>query len=623
MAEDSGSINRLTTRLIEANKVAVQETKEGIKDAMSPFADQITAPLKQLQAGVSALPGVNFTKKVFAGLTKPLEASANADDKGASAQAEQQQENEADKEKNLTLMEDIRDGIFGVQKGLTEGLAGLKDKGLLGLGVLAGLVAAPFVALTAFFTQLGMEVKMLDKFLKGGLSRLFRPIIRFFDAIGDIFGKAGTGRFLKGDTIKIFGKYADDVALFIGRIKKVFQPIINGVSKVAGFVKTSETFMKGFQPVIKFAQGAGKLLGKIFLPITVVMTLVDVVKGMFAGYEEDGWLGAIEGGLTGLINSIIGMPLDLLKKAVSWMLGMFGFDNASAALDSFSFSDLISDAIGGIFDFGKKAFEWFGKLFDDPVGALQDLWTGLVGEGGFIDLITTPYNMAVNWLLGIFGWGDPENPFNFLETVTGAFSSAVAWVKDLFSWPEDGNVGTAVTKFIDIILAPYNLAVNWLMGLFGWETPDGEPFSIGKLIMDAVDNIISWFKGLLDIDVGAIVDSIPGASTVLKALGIMDESPQEKQKNIEAAIKEAQDRISRSEGGENVYFGREGKGREEDAAEIAEMQKELELLKAQGGGTVVQNIQTNDNSTNSSQSTVTTQPLKDTSAPAGSVPAIG
>ena len=37
---------------------------------------------------------------------------------------------------------------------------------------------------------------------------------------------------------------------------------------------------------------------------------------------------------------------------------------------------------------------------------------------------------------------------------------------------------------------------------------------------------------------------------------------------IETAIKEALDRISRSEGGENVYFGREGKGREEDAEKI-------------------------------------------------------
>ena len=117
MAENDGAINRLTNRLVEANKEATQALGESLKDTFSPFADQITAPLKQLQAGVDSLPGVNFTKKVFAGLTKPLEASANADDKGASAQAEQQQEDEADKEKNLTLMEDIRDGIFGVQKG--------------------------------------------------------------------------------------------------------------------------------------------------------------------------------------------------------------------------------------------------------------------------------------------------------------------------------------------------------------------------------------------------------------------------------------------------------------------------------------------------------------------------
>jgi len=37
---------------------------------------------------------------------------------------------------------------------------------------------------------------------------------------------------------------------------------------------------------------------------------------------------------------------------------------------------------------------------------------------------------------------------------------------------------------------------------------------------------------------------------------------------------------------------------------------------------VIQNIQTNDNSTNNSQSTVTTQPIRDTAAPAGTVPAL-
>ena len=57
---------------------------------------------------------------------------------------------ERDKEANMTLMEDIRDGIIGIQDGLIKGLAGLKDKGLLGLGILAGLVAAPFIAIACF-----------------------------------------------------------------------------------------------------------------------------------------------------------------------------------------------------------------------------------------------------------------------------------------------------------------------------------------------------------------------------------------------------------------------------------------------------------------------------------------
>ena len=198
---------------------------------------------------------------------------------------------------------------------------------------------------------------------------------------------------------------------------------------------------------------------------------------------------------------------------------------------------------------------------------------------------------------------------------------AVQWVKDLFSWPEDGNVGTAVTKFIDIILAPYNLAVNWLMGLFGFKPEDfgqeGESFSIGKLVVDAIKGIYEWFKGLLDIDVGAIVSSIPGASTVLKALGIMEESDAEKQANIESAIKEAQGRIERSSGGENVYFGREGKGREEDAEEIAELQKQLETLKAQGSGTTVNNYNNSDNRKSEQTVQIQNHQLQDANGMAG------
>ena len=628
MAENDGAINRLTTRLVEANKEATKALGESFKDTFSPFADQITAPLKQLQSGVDALPGARFTKKVFAGLTKPMEKVAEGEDASASAQVEDKNDRQRYETSTQMIFEGILKGINGIQEGLINGLAGLKDKGLLGLGILAGLVAAPFAAIAAFFSQIALEVKFLGTLVaKMKEGRVFKAIAGFVDLITDSIKtgfrtllpkdyianwKASAVKALKAplDLIKNglnaivgpetkLGSLATRMAETIGKIKNTFNPFYNatdaatdvfkqgpfmrrligiqerftkGMATVRSFfgavgrnvgalargVKTVIDTLPGFKPIVDFAKGLGKTIGRIFFPIAFLMTAWDTIKGVISGYEEGGILGGLEGGITGLFNSIVGMPLDLLKSAVAWALGKLGFDEGAEVLKSFSFTQLISDAIGGIFDFIKGAFNWVGTLFTDPVTALKQLWTGLVGEGGFIDLITTPFNLAVNWLLGIFGWSDPE----------------------------------------------------------------GEEFNLLKYVKDTISGIIDWFKGIFNIDIGAIVDSIPGASTVLKALGIMDETPEEKRKNIENAIKEAQDRIARSEGGENVYFGRDRVGREEDAAEIAEMQKELELLKAQGGTTVVQNIQTNDNSTNSSQSTLTTTPIKDTAAPVGTAGAI-
>jgi len=618
MAENNaGVINALK----ESQKEGARVIKDELKEGLSPITDTLLQPLKNISAGINSLPGVGMTKKLFSAVSTPLKNAFAADSK--SNIEDQKKENEARREgeQNKTLMEDIRDGIFGIQEGLIKGLANLKDKGLMGLGILAGLIAAPFAALVAFFGQLGAEVKMLDKFMKGGLSKLFRPIIKFFDAISAVFdtnakGIKGLARFEKAS--KVFGRYTKDVFKFFDSIADAFRPITNGVKKITGFVKTSTAVMDGFKPVIKFAQGIGKVLGKIFLPITILMTLIDTVTGFIDGFKEGGLIGGIEGGITGLVNSIIGMPLDLLKKGVAFILGLFGFDNAKKALNSFSFQDLIKDTIGGIFDFGKKAFEWFGKLFTDPVGALTSLWEGLTGGGGFIDLITKPFNMAVNWLLGLFGWSDPETEFNLLSAVKNAFGMAVNWVKGLFSFGDsDATAAGITTKLIDILLAPYNLAVNFLMGLFGFDAKDfgqeGESFSIGKLVVDAIKGIFNWFKGLLDIDINKIVDSIPGASTVLKALGIMEKSEEEKLAEKQQKIKDLQSQI---ETGSLMSVGFSDKDERE---ELAQLQKELNEMKAkQGGTTVINNYDNRDQSTSSSSATVTSTAMVDGAAPAGS-----
>ena len=614
MAENNkGLIDGIKQSQVEGARVI----KDELKDQFKPFTDQLMQPLNAMKAGIEQLPGIGLSKKLFSAVSKPLTAGFKADRNTDSAEQAQINQDARDKEKETVLFEDIRDGIFAMKDGLLGMLKTAVDNPIA--GILAGIGIGAFTMISAFFAQLVKEVKFLDTLLKGGLSKAFAPIKAFFNNLGTKFKGTGLGKTIDTflDTVKNLFKVGDikgfkglamfeDLQKTFGKATRPILGIINGikrfgrrVSRIFRTIKSGlssmKGFMKGFGMIQTFARTIGTVLGKIFLPVTVLMTLFDTVKGAVKGYEDDGWLGALEGGLAGLLTSIIGMPLDLLKSAVAWMLGMFGFDESAEALKSFSFSQLITDGIGAVFDFGKKMFDWFGKLFTDPVAALTTLWTGLVGEGGFLDLITTPFNLAVNWLLGLFGWSDPETEFNLLSSVTNAFSSAVKWVKDLFSWPEDGNVGTAVAKFIDIVLAPYNLAINWLMGLFGWSAPDGESFSIGKLVTDAVGAIFEWFTGLLDFDFGSIVKSIPGAGKVLDLLGFGDKTADEQIADKVAEIEKLQKDVAK-----DSWYETES-GRQQDIKDLAKAMEELELLKTQGnsGGQTV--VQYSDNRQNNNQ----------------------
>ena len=69
---------------------------------------------------------------------------------------------------------------------------------------------------------------------------------------------------------------------------------------------------------------------------------------MLDGFSEDGILGGLAGAIKGLLNSIVGMPMDLLKDAVKFLLGKFGFEDAAKFLDKFKFTDIITKMINGL-----------------------------------------------------------------------------------------------------------------------------------------------------------------------------------------------------------------------------------------------------------------------------------
>lgn len=193
---------------------------------------------------------------------------------------------------------------------------------------------------------------------------LWKPIT---ERVGKLFKLIGDPLLKIGDSLT----EAKNVAISLGQA--VIKPF------VAAWNFISDTFKSVLGTVSKFAGpgspvfGIGKLIGKLFYPITLIMSVIDTVTGAVQGYEKEGIIGAIKGGLSGLLSGIIGAPLDLLKGAVSYILEFFGFDKASETLDSFSFSDLIKKMVGGIFDFVSGTINFVIDLFKDPGKAIGDL----------------------------------------------------------------------------------------------------------------------------------------------------------------------------------------------------------------------------------------------------------
>jgi len=695
-------------------------------------------------------------------------------EKGASRRVEKENEEARAQQKQQTALEAIGAGIMDMKEGILNGLAGLKDKGLLGLGILAGLVAAPFVAIKAFFLQLGAEVKVLRDIVKGikngkfftsvgkilnglfsTISKGFKTLLpgagtgtnplanatkSFTDSIkkvGNIFKPIVstvdnvTDAVKKSPAVKTFGSVTQNITKFIDSIKKGLKPFIDGLKTVATGASNFIKSLPGFSSVVKFAATIGRTLGKIFLPITVIMGVFDFVKGFMEGFKEDGIIGGIREGFIGLVDGLVGGLIRMITGALAFILDFLGLDQFAAAI-----KQNVDEAIEGI-------YEAFRGIFDIVKGIFT-LDFGLVGDGiasiftGVIEVMTAPFDMIYGLIKDVFSFFGFELPdfdladtilgfvgaaydfvknkvkgfFSFLgfggeeeelekksaaadkrlefedrrsdiiargdpnfetdvgkkalerygvaldesiaaeealeafrnkpklkdvintatektkevfgsisESVSAGFSSAVAFVTDLFSFSsEDATVAGVATKLLDIILAPYNLAINFLRGIFGFgEDEEGNQlpsFSIGELLIETMTNIFNWFSNLLDIDVGALVKKIPGAGKVIDFL-FGDETAEDRIADQQALV----DKLQRDVDTDRFYESDAQK--ERDKVALAEAMAELESMRSEAGVTVVNNNNVVNANTSNNASTTTIAPMRDTSPPAGSVPAYG
>jgi hypothetical protein len=324
----------------------------------------------------------------------------------------------------LRLLGDIRDNTEDLNFDFDSGGKGIIEKifvfgGLLITSFTAGLIQG-VASIFKFPTLKKLFNKLVIRPLK---ATIFKPAILLFDrikniflALGDIYKKVGSGKLLKGNTLKVFGPNTIKflTSLFsgikggilaittlgaklksgLGTIKSFFTSVITSLFKpftdvgrafkdiltqfgviskvtgplasIMGYIKNLGGLLNKFKVLFRLL---GFAIGKLIFPIIMI---IDFVRGIFDSLETSTFTSpiakAIDALLTGVgfaVGGFMGGLLDLIKDAVSWIAEKLGFEGLSEWLDSFSLREMIERGFSDMAEF-------FETLFDPQfLGALM------------------------------------------------------------------------------------------------------------------------------------------------------------------------------------------------------------------------------------------------------------
>jgi hypothetical protein len=280
----------------------------------------------------------------------------------------------------------------------------------------------------------GKEWNIVQK-VRLSLLRIQRSISNFFTPLISL-GKSVDTSFKAGS----FSKILQGVGKFLGVI---FEGPISVLRYIGNAGKNLTTGALG--KALSMFQGMGQSkIGDILKRFGIkILAFLKPIGFIFSAWEGIKSYQAKKGdmydklgaGIGGFLGDFFGGFMNLIKSAVSWILGKLGFKNAEKFLDGLDFNKMIKDLVEGIFAFGKKAVKWFELLFNDPKQALADLWAGTFGEDGFVNaFIWKPLSKAFDWITKKLGWRDEDAPpFDLYTTVSGWASSVKKWLSDTWA----------------------------------------------------------------------------------------------------------------------------------------------------------------------------------------------
>ena len=255
--------------------------------------------------------------------------------------------------------------LFKDLKSYVDGEKGLGAVIYDNIGIIAGIVTmlAPGLVFGSLKLAVTGLIKMIALLAKGGIFAkigvAFTAMKTFFVGLaaklsfGAIFAKIG----IAFAALKTFF-----IATLMPFLAAAAVPIAIIVGVVAGIVLAIYSLKKGFDDFMFELEATGSI-----------------------------WE-ATKTGIVTVISNILGLPFDLLKDGVSWIIGKIGsifglesFTNASKVLDDFSFVDMMKDMLTFLGDSISGVFDGFMQVIQDFLrsGPLKFIGGGFAADALF------------------------------------------------------------------------------------------------------------------------------------------------------------------------------------------------------------------------------------------------
>lgn len=305
------------------------------------------------------------------------------------------------------------------------------------------------------------------------------------------------------EIVKVF-KAAKDFSTGTTAVGKAMKPIQDGIRAVVGF-------FKGIGGVFATVM---KSVAKIFAPIAIVLTVVDTFKGAVEGFTKaegsmlDKIIGGLAGGIKGFVNSLIGMPLDLLKNGIAWLMGKFGVDPEKVeAVKNFSFVESFNKIIDGLFGFVTSGIDWISTKFGELKTKVGELISTIMGDPiAFVSkLISAPFEYlkrGIAVFLSAFGLDSAAEQANSFD-IAGIVSEGIKTVVDFFKGIVDfyvdmfkGGAELAGNIFSGDFDAVKDTLKRILRSILPVPQPDGNWYDPANLASKAIPKAIYDFAGI-------------------------------------------------------------------------------------------------------------------------------